>query len=144
MLVLSREAGSSVSVKSRDEACLLTVLKVSVESRSISLLINRAAAAIPGELESRVIELSIGGSHRIGQNVELTLVDVRAVKARVGIVAPREASVHRLEVFQAPNRDEDDSNGGNAGSPVRRPSSPQPPSLNVKLDEPRPPEENDV
>ena len=143
MLVLWREAGSSISVKSLGETCLMTVLRVYPKKHSISLLTNRADAASPGELESRVIELSIGVSHRIGQSVELTLVDVHEAKVRLGIVAPREALVQRLEAVQAWNLDEDDSNGGNAGSPVRRPSSPQPPSLNVKLDEPRSAEQND-
>jgi len=37
----------------------------------------------------------------IGDNVEITIVDVRGDKVRLGIVAPREVSVHRKEVYDA-------------------------------------------
>ena len=37
----------------------------------------------------------------IGDNVEITIVDVRGDKVRLGINAPREISVHRREVYDA-------------------------------------------
>ena len=37
----------------------------------------------------------------IGDNVEITIVDVRGDKVRLGITAPKEIPVHRREVFDA-------------------------------------------
>ena len=41
----------------------------------------------------------------IGDNVEITIVDVRGDKVRLGINAPREVSVHRKEVYEAIQRE---------------------------------------
>ena len=37
----------------------------------------------------------------IGQNVEITVVDIRGDKVRLGITAPSEIPVHRKEVYDA-------------------------------------------
>jgi carbon storage regulator len=37
----------------------------------------------------------------IGDNVEITIVDVRGDKVRLGISAPRDIPVHRREVYEA-------------------------------------------
>jgi len=36
---------------------------------------------------------------RIGHDVTITIVDIRADKVRLGIEAPKEVAVHRQEVF---------------------------------------------
>jgi carbon storage regulator len=41
----------------------------------------------------------------VGDNVEITIVDVRGDKVRLGITAPREISVHRREVYDAIQRE---------------------------------------
>ena len=41
----------------------------------------------------------------IGDDVEITIVDVRGDKVRLGINAPREISVHRKEVYDAIQRE---------------------------------------
>ncbi len=41
----------------------------------------------------------------IGDNVVVTIVDVRGDKVRLGIEAPREISVHRREVYEAIQRE---------------------------------------
>jgi len=41
----------------------------------------------------------------IGDNVEITIVDVRGDKVRLGITAPKEISVHRREVYEAIQRE---------------------------------------
>ncbi|MHC4483116.1 MAG: carbon storage regulator CsrA [Planctomycetota bacterium] len=44
----------------------------------------------------------------IGDNVEITIVDVRGDKVRLGITAPREISVHRREVYEAIQREKNE------------------------------------
>jgi carbon storage regulator len=41
----------------------------------------------------------------IGDNVEVTIVDVRGDKVRLGITAPKEIPVHRKEVYEAIQRE---------------------------------------
>lgn len=38
---------------------------------------------------------------KIGDDIKITIVDVRADKVRIGIHAPRNVSVHRKEIYQA-------------------------------------------
>jgi len=41
----------------------------------------------------------------VGDNVQITIVDIRGDKVRMGIVAPPEISVHRKEVYDAIQRE---------------------------------------
>ncbi|MHC4395869.1 MAG: carbon storage regulator CsrA [Planctomycetota bacterium] len=41
----------------------------------------------------------------IGDEVEITIVDVRGNKVRLGITAPRSIAVHRREVYDAIQRE---------------------------------------
>jgi carbon storage regulator len=41
----------------------------------------------------------------IGDDVEVTIVDVRGDKVRLGITAPKSVSVHRKEVYEAIQRE---------------------------------------
>lgn len=41
----------------------------------------------------------------IGDNVVVTIVDVRGDKVKLGIEAPREVTVHRQEVYEAIQRE---------------------------------------
>ena len=41
----------------------------------------------------------------IGDDIEITIVDIRGDKVRLGINAPREVSVHRKEVYEAIQRE---------------------------------------
>lgn len=41
----------------------------------------------------------------IGDGVEITIVDIRGDKVRLGITAPKEISVHRKEVYEAIQRE---------------------------------------
>jgi len=44
----------------------------------------------------------------IGDDVEVTIVDVRGDKVRLGITAPRNISVHRREVYEAIQREKNE------------------------------------
>ncbi len=41
----------------------------------------------------------------IGDDIKITIVDVRGDKVRLGIDAPREVPVHRIEVYEAIQRE---------------------------------------
>ena len=41
----------------------------------------------------------------VGDNVQITIVDIRGDKVRLGIVAPTEIPVHRKEVYDAIQRE---------------------------------------
>ena len=43
----------------------------------------------------------------IGDDVEITIVDVRGDKVRLGIKAPKTTSVHRTEVYKAIQREKE-------------------------------------
>ena len=43
----------------------------------------------------------------IGDDIEITIVDIRGDKVRVGINAPKEISVHRKEVYDAIQREKE-------------------------------------
>ena len=60
----------------------------------------------------------------IGDNVEVTVVDIRGDKVRLGITAPKDISVHRKEVYEAIRRE----NRQAAQPATTPPSVPPPPS----------------
>jgi carbon storage regulator len=45
----------------------------------------------------------------IGDNIVITIVDIRGDKVRLGIEAPKEVSVHRQEVYDAIQRERNQS-----------------------------------
>jgi carbon storage regulator len=46
---------------------------------------------------------------KIGDDIEVTVVDIRGDKVRLGISAPKEISVHRKEVYEAIKRENRDA-----------------------------------
>ena len=47
----------------------------------------------------------------IGDDVEIIVVDVRGDKVRIGITAPKNIPVHRREIYDAIQREKNDSKG---------------------------------
>ena len=45
----------------------------------------------------------------IGDDIEITIVDVRGDKVRLGITAPRTTSVHRKEVYDLIQKEKEES-----------------------------------
>lgn len=56
----------------------------------------------------------------IGDNIVITVVDIRGDKVRLGIDAPKEVPVHRREVYEAIQRERSQAE---AGQPVSGESS---------------------
>jgi carbon storage regulator len=52
----------------------------------------------------------------IGDNIVITIVDIRGDKVRLGIEAPGEVPVHRQEVFEAIQRENRKPGAATAGS----------------------------
>ena len=48
----------------------------------------------------------------VGDEVEITIVDVRGDKVRLGITAPRSIAVHRKEVYNAIQREKEEAEAG--------------------------------
>lgn len=53
----------------------------------------------------------------IGNDIEITIVDVRGEKVRLGINAPSHIPVHRKEVYEAMLRENQTSRGDRKGGP---------------------------
>jgi len=52
-----------------------------------------------------VLSRQRGETIMIGDDIEVTVIDVRGDKVRLGIDAPKEISVHRKEVYEAIRRE---------------------------------------
>ena len=65
-----------------------------------------------------VLSRWINESIHVGDDVTITVLEVRGDKVRLGIEAPREVPVHRQEVYEAIKRGEGRERGGPAGGPA--------------------------
>ena len=81
----------------------------------------------------------------IGDDIEVTVVDIRGDKVRLGINAPREISVHRKEVYDAIRRENraaaqvkpEDVSGVAGKGPAPAPGAPAPKQGDASKDEPK-------
>lgn len=141
MLVLSREIGTSIFVDSAGVTSVVTLLKLHADRHVVSLSVDRLTS--DPSSHPATSEVSRDTPFDLGNGVTLSLIDLHASKARIGITAPRAARIHRLEVYEAIDQENRAARGhrlgpedGLAGSPVPNPSKPKPPSLDVRLKEP--------
>lgn len=138
MLVLSRQRDESVIIKGQEGECLVTVLEIRGAKTTIQIRYSPAG----GATESYKATLGVDQPVKVGSVAEVTVVDVRGDKVRLGITVSRTTAVHRLEVYEAirkytDNKTDDTDEGGTAGSLAPPPSGPKPPSLDVRKDQPK-------
>ena len=60
------------------------------------------------------------GSIMIGDDIEITIVDIRGSRVRIGINAPKSIPVHRKEVYDAIQKEKVDAEKGNEVDPLGR------------------------
>jgi carbon storage regulator len=143
MLVLSRQVGETIFIGHSDsDSWRITIEAIRGDACRISATHHDPLVAQISSVLKRDESVDPDPTTKI------TVVDIRVDKVRLGVQAPRESSVHRLEVHQAIHRESDaarkiredlgeDDPEGLAGSRVPRPGSPRPPELEVRLEEPR-------
>ncbi|MCP4375292.1 MAG: carbon storage regulator CsrA [bacterium] len=61
----------------------------------------------------------------IGDDIEITVVDIRGEKVRLGISAPAHVPVHRKEVYDSIKQSDDETQGGSVRSLAKKPDDPQ-------------------
>ena len=59
-----------------------------------------------------VLSRQLGESIVIGDKIKITIVDIRGDKVRLGVEAPSDIPVHRLEVYKAILREEGENRPG--------------------------------
>jgi carbon storage regulator len=59
----------------------------------------------------------VGESFRVGEDVVVTVMEIRGNKVRLGIVAPRGVKLYREEVWLRIQQERDDAEGQQADSP---------------------------
>jgi carbon storage regulator len=79
----------------------------------------------------------------IGDDIEITIVDIRGEKVRLGINAPPHIPVHRKEVYEAMKREKVGAHGegkpGQVQSLAKRKKPVEPPSQGPPQESPPPP-----
>jgi len=74
----------------------------------------------------------------IGDDVEITIVDVRGDKVRLGITAPREIPVHRREIYDTIQREKAAAAEKAAGGKTEKTSEAEPDTVTQEQPEKEP------
>src|SRR5687767_4940778 len=64
-----------------------------------------------------VLSRERGETVNIGDEIEITVIDIRGDKVRLGVSAPRHVAVHRKEVYEAIKRQQKDAAGAAGATP---------------------------
>jgi carbon storage regulator len=132
MLVISREVGESIVIEQPPDRWILTVAEVSGDRVNLGIT-SRDGREPPDRKLPHAIELS--------ENIKISIVDVRGDKVRLGIEAPKQTIVQRLEIYELIRRGDDDD--GTSGVPATRRPPSHPPTLTVQMQAPRPDDDSD-
>jgi carbon storage regulator len=84
---------------------IATRTEVVTEPESIDVWSLDAVHTQEGVLQMLVLSRQRDESIIIGDNIVITIVDIRGDKVRLGIEAPKEVPVHRQEVYEAIQRE---------------------------------------
>jgi carbon storage regulator len=78
------------------------------------------ADLLQGDTAMLVLSRQRDESIFIGDNIKITVVDIRGDKVRLGIEAPTEIPVHRQEVYEAIQREHQRAGAVTVGTEVRK------------------------
>jgi carbon storage regulator len=79
--------------------------RITASEQLFFCFVNYNEASRQKELKMLVLSRQKDESIMIGDDVEVTIVDVRGDKVRLGITAPKSIPVHRMEVYEAIQRE---------------------------------------